>query len=58
MIGRWSENGTSFAKLVEPRMPKTVEVGPIYHNGEAQTKVEAWLQAHGEYAGWRWEGEW
>ena len=43
---------------VEPRMPKTVEVGPIYHNGEAQKKVEAWLQAHGEYAGWRWEGEW
>ena len=62
---RHSENGTSFAKIVRPAAPaqpqpivRTVEVGPIFHNGEAHAKVHAWMNARPEYAGWRWEGEW
>ena len=60
---RWSENGTSFAKLLEPiacARPESsvVGVGPIYNNGEAATKVSAWLAAHPEYAGWTFTGEW
>ncbi len=35
-----------------------VGVGPIYNNGEAATKVSAWLAAHPEYAGWTFSGAW
>ena len=38
--------------------PRDVEVGPIWSNSEAQTKVEAWISQHSEFAGWRWTGEW
>ena len=38
--------------------PRDVEVGPIWNNGEAQSKVEAWIGQHSEFAGWRWTGEW
>ena len=37
--------------------PGDVEVRPIWNSGEVQTKVEARIAQHVEFAGWRWTGE-
>ena len=48
----------SLTSRILSKMPKTVEVGPIFNNGEAHAKVHSWINARPDYTGWRWEGEW